>query len=319
MPAPEPAPAPDDEDPDFSSLDALDAAPTPAPELEPEPGPAPEPEPEPAPAAAPRTSMLAPTSGVADLDPAEAVAFVEAGAADELAGEPLVPAAPAAEPASATEGVQPIFSFATSGLLDLSIPIDRMEPRLPHSLVLPVVDDVVLREEAVRVCRGELDFVPAMRRAKGQFTGEPLTDRRGRFIRARGHGMMYLSAAPDRITVLDLFDDFMYLRSEYLFAFESSLHYENGKIRGLLGPIDLVHIRGEGRLVLVATGELTRVRLVPGWPCHVAERQLAGWVGRVVPQVVPRVSAGDEVAHHPLLRCDGEGVLLVDERAAVKG
>jgi len=118
--------------------------------------------------------------------------------------------------------------------------------------------------------------------------------------------------------VLDLYDDFIYLRSEYLFAFESTLHWENGKVRGAGGPIELIHMRGEGRLALVGADKLRKVRLVPEQDAYVSEDSLVGWLGRISPQTLPLGKTVDEdSALKPMLRCEGEGVLLVRSASAL--
>ena len=90
-------------------------------------------------------------------------------------------------------------------------------------------------------------------------------------------------------------------------------------MRGVTGPIELIHIRGEGRLALVGADKLRKVRLVPEREAYVAEQELVGWMGRVSPQTLPRgAEAPEESVLKPMLRCEGEGVILVRsvERAA---
>lgn len=224
------------------------------------------------------------------------------------------PAAPVgAVPRASVDGeAVPIFSYATSGLIDLSARAVRMLAPQSNTLIFPVEEDGFIRAETLSAHVGELTFEDAHRRAKGQFTDEPMEDSRGRFLKVLGDGVLLCDAGSEQVTVLDLFDDFLYLRSEYLFAFESTLHWENGKVRGALGPIELIHIRGEGRLALVGADELRKVRLVPEREAYVSEEELVGWMGRVSPQTLPRGADVSEASVlKPMLRCEGEGVILV--------
>ena len=216
--------------------------------------------------------------------------------------------------ASGKEGVEamPIFAFATTDLVDLGARHERMDCTPDGLLVFSFEEEGYFRAESLVAEVGDLRFEPVYRRAKGANTEALMEDRRGRFLKARGEGLLLCSPGADRLVVLDLFDDFIYVRSEYLFAFESTLHWENGKIRGQLGAIPLLHVRGEGRLALACEPGLRKLRLVPDQPALVAEAALVGWVGRVIPQTVPRPAVdGHAPLGAPLLRCEGEGVLLV--------
>jgi uncharacterized protein (AIM24 family) len=226
----------------------------------------------------------------------------------------LSAAEPAPSPPPGGRGADsvPIFAYATEGLVDLSARTVRMLVPQPNTLIFPVQEDGFIRAEALTAHVGEISFEDAHRRAKGQFTDEPMVDSRGRFVKVLGDGVLLCDAGDEQVTVLDLFDDFMYLRMEYLFAFESTLHWENGKVRGATGPIELIHIRGEGRLALVGADKLRKVRLVPDREAYVSEESLVGWMGRVSPQTLPQGAAEHpESAFKPMMRCVGEGVLLL--------
>ena len=209
-------------------------------------------------------------------------------------------------------GAIPIFSFATTGLIDMAARRGRMTPS-DGVLVFPVEEEAYIRDQGLTAYHGELSFETAPRRVKGHPTEEPMADGRGQFLKVMGEGVLVCDPGDDRLTVLDLFDDYLYLRPEYLFAFESTLHWENGKVRGHSGAIELIHIRGEGRLALVSGGALRKYRLTPGHFAYVSEAALVGWVGRVIPQTLPvGILDGEGVSPAvPMIRCEGEGVILV--------
>ncbi len=259
---------------------------------------------------APPPGEPVPTEAVsAGSVPAEAVS-AEAVAAVESASP---------TPSAGVDGESvPIFSYATAGLIDLSEQVLRMQAPQPNTLVFPVQEDGFVRAETITAHVGVFTFEEAHRRAKGQFTDELLVDIRGRFMKVLGDGILLCDAGDEHVFVLDLYDDFIYLRSEYLFAFESTLHWENGKVRGAGGPIELIHMRGEGRLALVGADKLRKVRLVPEQDAYVSEDSLVGWLGRISPQTLPLGKTVDEdSALKPMLRCEGEGVLLVRSASAL--
>lgn len=227
-------------------------------------------------------------------------------------GVPVAEAAPPVPSRGTAAESTPIFSYATEGLIDLSARAVRMLAPQPNTLIFPVEEDGFIRAETLTAHVGDFTFEDAHRRAKGQFTDEPMGDSRGRFLKVLGDGVLLCDAGSEQVTVLDLFDDFLYVRTEYLFAFESTLHWENGKVRGASGPIELIHIRGEGRLALVGADNLRKVRLVPEREAYVSEEGLVGWMGRVSPQTLPREAGVKEPSvRKPMLRCEGEGVILV--------
>jgi uncharacterized protein (AIM24 family) len=263
----------------------------------------------------------APSPDAVSADAVPAVESVPSEAApSEAALSEAAPSevAPSVEPAPSlpsggSDGEsEPIFSYATSGLIDLSAQANRMEAPQSGTLIFPVEEDGFIRAETLTAHVGDFSFEDAHCRAKGQFTDELMVDSRGRFMKVIGDGILLCDAGDEQITVLDLYDDFMYLRTEYLFAFESTLHWENGKVRGAGGPIELIHIRGEGRLALVGADKLRKVRLVPEQEAYVSEDSLAGWLGRISPQTLPLGKAvPEDSVLKPMLRCEGEGVLLV--------
>jgi hypothetical protein len=99
-----------------------------------------------------------------------------------------------------------------------------------------------------------------------------------------------------------------------VFAFESTLRWENGHVPGLRGRLPVVQFRGDGSVVLRSEQPLTRVKLPPSGIVYVDASRLAGWIGRVIPRaVVPPSGApmGDVC-----VECTGEGVVLIAARAA---
>lgn len=204
--------------------------------------------------------------------------------------------------------MQPIFAFATTGLLDLGGHAGRMVSVSDTALWFPVEEDGYLRESTVVARVGPLEFSPAYRRVKGANSDEPLEDSRGRIVKVIGEGGVLLDAGEGHLVVLDLYDDFIYIRQECVFAFESTLHWENGKIRGPTGELLLTHVRGEGRIALHCRGPLLKLRVVPDQEVAVAADALVGWVGRVIPETLPKEGADGGAE---LIRCEGEGVILL--------
>jgi uncharacterized protein (AIM24 family) len=111
---------------------------------------------------------------------------------------------------------------------------------------------------------------------------------------------------------LALADDIVYVRETALFAFEESLHWENGRMPGG-GPdaMRVVQLRGQGRIVLRAARAVFSLKLEAEASLFVEAAALFGWIGRVVPRVLP----GQDGEPTPYIECTGEGVLILEEPA----
>jgi len=95
-----------------------------------------------------------------------------------------------------------------------------------------------------------------------------------------------------------------------VFAFESTLRWENGNVPGLRGKLPVVQFRGDGSVALRTPEPLVRVKLPAQGVLLVAAMRLAGWIGRVIPRAV--VPPTDGPMGEVCVECTGEGVVLID-------
>ena len=228
-----------------------------------------------------------------------------------MAVEAAAPAPPA-PPRTATGGrpPRPLSDVATEDLVRPDDGDDRFEIGPSGSLVIRVVDRMLVRLEGVHVTGGDLTFDLATRRTRGHQTEERFDHGGASLHVVSGRG--YLIATPGRYTfeavVLD--DDILYLREDLVFAFESSLRWENGNVPGLRGRLPVVQFRGDGALALRLERPLVRVKLPQQGVVFVDAERLAGWIGRVIPRAVVPPAGGPMGAM--CVECTGEGVVLVE-------
>lgn len=204
----------------------------------------------------------------------------------------------------------PLSELATE---DLVRPIDDDEPfeiASTGALVIRIEERTMTRLDGIHVSGGELAYELAMRRSRGH-----LTDERFDFGGVPMHvvtGKGYLIAVPGKrkFTAVALDDDIFYLREDLVFAFESTLRWENGNVPGLRGKLPVVQFRGDGAVVMATEQQLVRIKLPQNGVVFVDAARLAGWIGRVIPRaVVPPVGGPmGEVC----VECTGEGVVLVE-------
>src|SRR5689334_14881954 len=149
-----------------------------------------------------------------------------------------------------------------------------------------------------------------MRRSRGHNTYEAFDYRDAPLHAVSGRG--YLIAVPGKhaFSAVTHDDDILYLREDLVFAFESSLRWENGNVPGLRGRLPVVQFRGDGALALRLERPLVRVKLPQQGVVFVDAERLAGWIGRVIPRAVVPPTGGPMGTM--CVECTGEGVVLVE-------
>jgi hypothetical protein len=178
------------------------------------------------------------------------------------------------------------------------------------ALVIRISDRTLTRLDGVHVSGGDLAYEPAMRRSRGHQTEEPFDFGGTPVMTVTGKG--YLIAVPNKKTfvAVGLDDDIFYLREDLVYAFESTLRWENGNVPGLRGKLPVVQFRGDGAVVLAVDKPLVRIKLPAQGMVLVDAARLAGWIGRVIPRAVVPPDGGPMGS--TCVECTGEGVVLVE-------
>lgn len=209
---------------------------------------------------------------------------------------------------------RPLSELATEELIRPDDGNDPFEITPGGALIVRVSERVFTRLDGVHVTGGDLAYEIAMRRSRGHQIEERF-DQGGSALHAvTGKGYLIATIAEREprgsFVAVELDDDILYLREDLVFAFESTLRWENGNVPGLRGKLHVVQFRGDGALALRLQRPLVRVKLPPQGLVFVDAERLAGWIGRVIPRaVVPPVGG-------PLgttcVECTGEGIVLVE-------
>lgn len=206
---------------------------------------------------------------------------------------------------------RPLSDLATEDLVRPDDGDDTFEIGPSGSLTIRVGERVLTRLEGVHVTGGDLRYEAAMRRSRGHLTDERFEHAGASFHVVSGKG--YLIAVPSTkqtFSAVRLDDDILYLREDLVFAFESTLRWENGNVPGLRGKLFIVQFRGDGALALRTTRPLVRIKLPPQGLVFVDVERIAGWIGRVIPRAVVPPEGGPLGAR--CVECTGEGIVLVE-------
>ena len=208
--------------------------------------------------------------------------------------------------------------LATEELVRPDDGTDPFEIMPGGALIIRVSERMFTRPDGVHVTGGDLTYEPAMRRSRGHQIEERF-DQGGSALHAvTGKGYLIATPAqaaqPPVFLAVELDDDILYLREDLVFAFESTLRWENGNVPGLRGKLHVVQFRGDGALALRLQRPLVRVKLPPQGLVFVDAERLAGWVGRVIPRAVVPPKGGP--LGSTCIECTGEGIVLVEPAAA---
>jgi tetratricopeptide (TPR) repeat protein len=208
----------------------------------------------------------------------------------------------------------PLSQLATELLVRPDDGEEPFEVTEAGALVIRVHERVLTRLDGIHVTGGELEYEPAMRRSRGHQTEDKFDFGGSRLHAVSGNGYLIAVPGDKTFTAVSLDDDIFYLREDLVFAFESTLRWENGNVPGLRGKLPVVQFRGDGAIAIRTTEPLVRVKLPAQGVLLVAAMRLAGWIGRVIPRAV--VPPTDGPMGEVCVECTGEGVVLIDPATA---
>jgi len=235
--------------------------------------------------------------------------------------EPPPEARPAA-PAPAKGG-----SVAPPAAVSPSTPAGGLAAWVDSRLVQPVGeetfsvqrDTLVVRVKGATLCRldglfaqkGALKLQPEMKRFRGKATEKPFGEGASQMRRVTGEGLLLVRAAGRRFTALDLGGDAGYFREEAVFGLEDGIGYENGRVPSRLkAELNLVHIKGKGRFLVVSRGEPVAVDVGADQPVLVPLESLVGWTGNLTPRLATLSGAGE--GGPVAVELSGEGRAITD-------
>jgi uncharacterized protein (AIM24 family) len=176
-----------------------------------------------------------------------------------------------------------------------------------------VEGELLTRLEGLAAFTGALTFKPEMKRFRGRTTDKAFGDGTARMVRATGRGVIYIEPAEKQaFQAVDLGEESAYFRDERVFAFEEPVMFENGRVPSEVAPdLDLVHLRGNGKVVLKLSGPLRSLPVGMEQAVTVPVEHLVGWQGNLTPKVVSLlVGPGGEVLQ-TAVELSGEGFALI--------
>ncbi|MBL8922387.1 MAG: tetratricopeptide repeat protein [Myxococcaceae bacterium] len=157
----------------------------------------------------------------------------------------------------------------------------------PQGLAITVNGQMLSRMSNLVAIVGSVTATPEPKRARGRATEQPFGDGANQVQRLVGHGVVHLEMGGARFHALDLNDESAYLREERVFGFEETIGFEHGTLTDEAQKLrlDLVHLSGDGRVLLQLGGAMKALAIPAGEPMVVPLQRLVGWFGRVSPRL----------------------------------
>lgn len=230
---------------------------------------------------------------------------------------------PAAEPPKATridEKTEPRLEAAGEPrLLEERLPtlaataVGATEPTLREDgiLAFPIPDVGYVRTDLLVALSGQFEIEPVNRRYRGKRTDSLFGGVDGAIAALLGRGLALLH--PDKLhpRLLALKNEELYLVESALLAFTQGLVWENGRLPSEADrDLDIVHLRGSGRLVLGSRAPLVVLSVRADAPGIVHANRLIGWSGQLVPYRAPLPGLPDNARRVPVVRFEGTGTVL---------
>lgn len=162
-----------------------------------------------------------------------------------------------------------------------------------EGLALSVNGEILARMPGLLAVAGSVDATPEMKRSRGRSTEQPFGEGLNQLQRVKGNGVVYLEPGASKYQAITLADEGAYVREERVFAFEESVGFENARLtgQGNIG-VDVVHLKGQGTVLLKLDGALKAIAIPAGTPLKVPLARLVGWYGHISVRVMGFVGQG---------------------------
>jgi len=170
------------------------------------------------------------------------------------------------------------------------------------------------RLEAMRAAKGVMTTSVMQRRMRDRETDEVLGGLGSPMVRVDGDAEMVLGPRPaHHLVPLVLEDDLAFVREDLLLGFELTLGYESGRLSlEESEPMSILQLRGTGTLVLELLAGFTTLDASPGRAVLVRRDWIVGWIGRLLPRVIPPAEA--PAGQRGLVGFRGEGTVMLAGR-----
>ncbi|HZJ53062.1 MAG TPA: hypothetical protein VFD38_02895, partial [Myxococcaceae bacterium] len=231
---------------------------------------------------------------------------------------PRAPSSDASPPtglrATAEEPAHPLVRATELTTVAGKLPGDgsRTYTVTPEAVRVEVRGEVLVRTAGLLGWTGLIEARAEFKRFRGRVTDKPFGWGPARMHRLVGTGTAWLGVMGRTFLAVDLGDESVYLREDWVFGFEEPVMFENGRVPSEVAPdLDLVHLSGMGQVLLALPGPLRSTEVRHDAPVTVPLQHWVGWQGQLSPRVVALGWEGPQGTPAPAVELSGEGVALL--------
>lgn len=182
----------------------------------------------------------------------------------------------------------------------------------PEAVRVEVRGETLVRTAGLLGWTGVIEARAEFKRFRGRMTDKPFGWGQARMHRLLGNGTAWVGVMGRTFLAVDLGDESVYLREDWVFGFEEPVMFENGRVPSEVAPdLDLVHLSGVGQVLLALPGPLRSTEVRHAAPVTVPLQHWVGWQGQLSPRVVALGWEGPEGTPAPAVELSGEGIALL--------
>jgi uncharacterized protein (AIM24 family) len=182
----------------------------------------------------------------------------------------------------------------------------------PDAVAIVVQGEMLARVVGLVAQSGQLELAPQNRRFRGRTSDQPFGEGEAQLMRVAGRGRLVVQVPGRTLVSVDLDDESAYFLEGMVFAFEEPVAFENGRVPSEVAPdLDLVHLRGKGRVLLSLPGALRSLEVTEQEPVTVPLSNLVGWHGNLSPKVIALARDASGRPMRAGIELSGEGFALL--------
>ncbi|MGG0740282.1 AIM24 family protein [Niallia taxi] len=153
----------------------------------------------------------------------------------------------------------------------------------------------------------------------GKMFKKALTGEGASLMKAEGEGKLYLADQGKKISILNLYDESIFVNGNDLLAFEPSVSWDiklMKKVAGMLsGGLFNIHLSGRGMIAITSHYEPLTLRVTPSKPVFTDPNATVAWSGSLQPEFVTDVSLktffGRGSGESIQMKFSGEGFVVI--------
>src|SRR6185295_10128657 len=181
-----------------------------------------------------------------------------------------------------------------------------------EAVAIVVQGEILTRVVGLVAQSGQLEMSPQNRRFRGRTSDKTFGEGEAQLMRVVGKGRLVVQVPKRTLVSVVLDDESAYFLESTVFGFEEPVAFENGRVPSDVAPdLDLVHLRGKGKVLLSLPGGLRSLEVTEQEPVTVPLSNMVGWHGNLSPKVIALARDRSGQVTRAGIELSGEGFALL--------